>query len=854
MRKIHSIFFGALAFAAASCQVDVIEPEYAHEKSVMTITAGFGAETKTALAENGKSTWWNADDMISVFDARTENNNRKFTIVAEEGTVFPAASATFATEEEFQMPDYSLDQALIVALYPYQEGAFCNFMNPGDGENLITGLNLPAEQKAVKDGFDPRATFALATDKYTNKDNVAFHNLYSLIKVSVAEEGVKKIKVVFESEDNAAGDAQVVLNRVVEDDVPVFEGGALKVLENGSKEVTLGFDEEEAVFEKDAVYGIAIAPLTYTNIKVYLDGELAKDTTPAEAKTLVANTYYTISGLAKLTGRGLSFPEESYNVLYGNEFTAPELSGKTDGVKYSSSNTAVATVNETTGEVEILAEGTTVITATAPQTTVYKEESASYTLTVGAKAARNLAFNPTALEVAYDATSVTFPVLEGETEGVTYSSSDTGVATVDHASGVVSIVGVGETTITASADANETHLAGTAEYTLTVTKAERTVSFAESSQTVTYGDKVTLPALTGETDDDEVTYSIADGDAANITAEGVVTLVKAGTVTVQATVAETATHKSCSATYTLTVNKAQRTLQFSEATATATVGKTFTPPTLTGTPDTEGVTYTSSNNSVATVNASTGKLELKAEGKTVITATIGENEKYTAAEVKYELDVEEIKLYIENDSDYTSLYLYLFDSANNYVVAWPGTKLTEKETVNGVEYYVYKPSAKELDKQYTYIFNNNGQNPAKVEENKTIKFDADKYIWLTKKYTIEISSTNTGNTDPLTIYVRNDNNWSTLTCYMWLSSNDKNKNEEWPGVNVDKTKTVIIENATYHYIEKSTESAQWEWDRIIISDNGQDSKKTSDLTVPSNSDDIYVTSSGYIWKGEQQTL
>ena len=51
-------------------------------------------------------------------------------------------------------------------------------------------------------------------------------------------------------------------------------------------------------------------------------------------------------------------------------------------VTYSSSNTNVATVNKTTGEVTIVGVGTASITATAAATTNYKERSASYTLTV----------------------------------------------------------------------------------------------------------------------------------------------------------------------------------------------------------------------------------------------------------------------------------------------------------------------------------------------------------------------------------------------------------------------------------------------------------------------------------------
>ena len=83
------------------------------------------------------------------------------------------------------------------------------------------------------------------------------------------------------------------------------------------------------------------------------------------------------------------------------------------------------------------------------------------------KAARNLTFSE-ATATAILGEEFTAPTLSGETAGVVYSSSNTAVATVDPATGAVTLVGAGETTITAAAPESETHLAGTATYTLTV--------------------------------------------------------------------------------------------------------------------------------------------------------------------------------------------------------------------------------------------------------------------------------------------------------------------------------------------------------------------------------------------------
>ncbi len=79
---------------------------------------------------------------------------------------------------------------------------------------------------------------------------------------------------------------------------------------------------------------------------------------------------------------GLEYTETEFNVELGNEFTAPELVNPNDlAVTYTSSDESVATV-AADGSVEILAAGTTTITATSAETETYQKGEASYKLTV----------------------------------------------------------------------------------------------------------------------------------------------------------------------------------------------------------------------------------------------------------------------------------------------------------------------------------------------------------------------------------------------------------------------------------------------------------------------------------------
>ena len=83
------------------------------------------------------------------------------------------------------------------------------------------------------------------------------------------------------------------------------------------------------------------------------------------------------------------------------------------------------------------------------------------------------------------------------------------------------------------------------------------------------------------------------------------------------------------------------TMSFSPTSVTATLGESFTAPTLSMSPSGLTVTYSSSNTNVATVNASTGAVTLKAVGTTTITASFAGNNEYYANSTTYTLTVKQ---------------------------------------------------------------------------------------------------------------------------------------------------------------------------------------------------------------------
>lgn len=176
------------------------------------------------------------------------------------------------------------------------------------------------------------------------------------------------------------------------------------------------------------------------------------------------------------------------------------------------------------------------------------------------KHTQQISFSKTSVE-CYINDTFTEPVLSGNKTSVTYSSSDEKVATVDAASGKVTILSAGKTEITATAEESEEYKTATAKYTLTVNKHTQNLSFEKGSYSVLLADKDSFvsPVVNGAKT--PVSYSITLGegvaqDAITIDpTTGKVTINAVGTATITATAEETEEYKAASANYVLTVTE-----------------------------------------------------------------------------------------------------------------------------------------------------------------------------------------------------------------------------------------------------------------------------------------------------------
>lgn len=262
---------------------------------------------------------------------------------------------------------------------------------------------------------------------------------------------------------------------------------------------------------------------------------------------------------------------------------------------------------------------------------------------------------------------------------LSYTSSNTKVATVDASTGAVTLVSAGETTITASFAGNDNYNAANDSYTLTVAKADAVssdLSFASGTATATYGDAtVTSPTLNNP-HQLPLTWSSSNKGVATVNASGVVTIVGAGETVISAAFAGNDTYGANTISYTLTVNKYQPKITFASTSVTVKLGEDFTPPKVTTDPKELEFVYTSSDANVATVDASSGEVIIVGRGTTRITATSNATHNYHYVAAYYDLTVEDEESLldpIEEDKDYLM--------AEEYFINADGTEVDLSNTI-----------------------------------------------------------------------------------------------------------------------------------------------------------------------------
>ncbi len=178
------------------------------------------------------------------------------------------------------------------------------------------------------------------------------------------------------------------------------------------------------------------------------------------------------------------------------------------------------------------------------------------------------------------------------------------------------------------------------ETTFVTDPVDPALSWSESSFSATIGAENSFPTLANPYGV-EVSYSSSDEAVAAIDGDGNITLVSSGTTSIMASSAASGSYTSSSASYALTVNKAEDGISWSteEFSVALKDSSSVTYPTLNN-PGAQSITYSSSNTSVAAINTSSGSITLLSEGSTTITATASATSAYEASSASYTLTVE----------------------------------------------------------------------------------------------------------------------------------------------------------------------------------------------------------------------
>ena len=320
----------------------------------------------------------------------------------------------------------------------------------------------------------------------------------------------------------------------------------------------------------------------------------------------------------------VSLPETLALIKGNGETLTPTFlpEGTADSVMWSSSNTSVATV-DANGKVTGVGVGTATITVT----TVSGNKTATCAVTVSPVAVTGVSLDKAAAEIKIGGTetlTATVAPNNATYQTVTWSSSDTSVATVDE-NGVVTGVGAGTATITATAtngtDAATDDKTATCEITVLLISVE-SVTLDRSSATINKDATLTLTATVTPEDarNKTVTWSSSNNSVATVDENGVVTGVGVGTATI--TVAATDGNKTATCDVTVIIPVASVTLDQSEATVAMNEKLTLAATVLPDNATNKTVTWSSSNNSVATV--ANGVVSPKEEGAVTITARVGD--------------------------------------------------------------------------------------------------------------------------------------------------------------------------------------------------------------------------------------
>ena len=253
-----------------------------------------------------------------------------------------------------------------------------------------------------------------------------------------------------------------------------------------------------------------------------------------------------------------------------------------------------------------------------------KYYQSAVTMTISKKAGE-ISYATTSVDKTFGDANFTNELTKTGDGTVTYSSSDTKVAEVNATTGEVTIKGDGEAIITATVADGPTYAYATTEASYTLSVGTATMTVTATGYSGTYDGSahgITVNAPEGAT----IKYGTA-ADAYTLEAGPTYTTSGDYTVYYQVTMPG---YTTVTGSATVTISKAAGSISY----ATATIDKSTSDAAFTNTLTKTGdgtVTYSSDNESVVKVDATTGEVTIMGKGEAPITATVEDGDNYTYA-------------------------------------------------------------------------------------------------------------------------------------------------------------------------------------------------------------------------------